>query len=112
MMQTIHDSQAELLAVSLKQGLQAIYGDQLVSLILFGSYVRGDFQPESDVDFAVVLKDPATRSTAEIFRLAPLTAELSLKYGVIISVLPVSEQKLNASGQGVYEAIRNEGIRL
>lgn len=98
------------LAAEFKQGLQVIYGDQLASLILFGSYARGDFQAESDVDFAIVLKDPATRTTAEIFRLAPLSAELSLKHGVVVSILPVSEQKLYASRQGVYEAIRNEGI--
>ncbi|QKZ15332.1 nucleotidyltransferase domain-containing protein [Spirosoma sp. KUDC1026] len=102
----------DTLGSEFKEGLQAIYGSQLTSLILFGSYARGDFQPESDVDFAIVLKDPATRPSAEIFRLAPLSAELSLKYGLLISVLPVSEQKLNTSGQGVYEAIRNEGIQL
>lgn len=98
------------LAAEFKQQLQIMYGDQLASLILFGSYVRGDFQPESDVDFAIVLKDPATRSATEIFRLAPLSADLSLKHGIAVSILPVSEHKLNASGQGVYEAIRSEGI--
>lgn len=98
------------LAAEFKQGLQAMYGDQLANLILFGSYARGDFQPESDVDFAIVLKDPHTRTTAELLRLSPLSAELSFKHGIIVSVLPVSEQKLRSSGQGVYEAIRNEGI--
>ena len=111
-MQTALVNPVAPLVAEFKQSLQTIYGDQLVSLILFGSYARGDFQPESDVDFAVVLKNPAIRPTAEIFRLAPLSAELSLKHGLIISILPVSEQKLHASGQGVYEAIRNEGIRL
>lgn len=100
------------LAAEFKHSLQAIYGDQLAELVLFGSYARGDFQAESDVDFAIVLKDPTTRTTAELFRLAPLSAELSLKHGVIISILLVSEQKLHTSGQGVYEAIRKEGIQI
>ena len=110
-MHTLSTNRVDAIATEFKQGLQAIYGDQLAGLVLFGSYARGDFHTESDVDFAIVLKDPTTRTAAEIFRLAPLSAELSLKHGVIISILPVSEQKLNASMQGVYESIRNEGIR-
>ncbi|WP_158600239.1 nucleotidyltransferase domain-containing protein [Fibrisoma montanum] len=102
----------ESVATEFKQELQTMYGDQFIGLVLFGSYARGDYQPESDMDFAVVLKDPATRPAAEIVRLAPLSAELSLKHGVLVSILPVSEQKLNTSGQSVYEAIRQEGIQL
>ncbi|MFD2570270.1 nucleotidyltransferase family protein [Spirosoma soli] len=102
----------ERVATEFKQELLALYGDQLTGLVLFGSYARGDYQPESDMDFAVVLKDPATRPAAEIFKLAPISAELSLKHGIMVSVLPVSEQRLNTSEQGVYQAIRQEGIRL
>lgn len=111
-MQTVFDERIELLSADFKRSLQTIYGDQLVSLVLFGSYARGESYAESDVDFAVVLKDPTTRPTAEIFRLAPVTAELSLKHNLMVSVLPVSEQKLNTSQQGVYETIRSEGVRL
>ncbi len=111
-MQTALLNSIEPLAAEFKQDLLVLYGDRLAGLILFGSYARGDCQLESDMDFAVVLKDPATRPAAEIFRLAPLSAELSLKHGVMVSVLPVSEQKLNTSGQSIYQAIRTEGIRL
>lgn len=62
------------IAAEFKRGLQAIYGDGLANLILFGSYARGDFHAESDLDFAIVLKDPATRTAAEIIRLSPLSA--------------------------------------
>lgn len=111
-MHTVPDNRLVRLSADFKRSLQAMYGNQLISLVLFGSYARGDFYHDSDVDFAVVLRDPAIRPTAEIFRLAPITAELSLKHEVMVSVLPVSEQKLSTSQQGVYEAIRNEGVRL
>ena len=111
-MQTALINGMEQLAADFKHGLVHMYGDQLAGLVLFGSYARGDSHAESDADFAIVLKNPATRTTNELFRLAPLSAELSLKYGVIVSILPVSEQKLNTSGQGVYQAIRKEGIWL
>ncbi|QJW88049.1 nucleotidyltransferase domain-containing protein [Spirosoma taeanense] len=100
----------KLIAAEFKCELQQLYGDQLAGLVLFGSYARGNNQVESDVDFAVVLRDPNTRSTDEIVRLVPISTALSLKYGVIVSILPVSEKKLSASMQGVYQEIRREGI--
>ena len=39
-----------------KAQLLKLYGNELVELILFGSYARGDNHEESDVDFALVLR--------------------------------------------------------
>lgn len=105
-------NQLDAIVTEFKRDLQKIYGDQFTELILFGSYARGDFHAESDIDFAVVLRDSTTRTTDEIMRISPLSAELSYKYGVMVSVLPVSAQKLTASMQGVYQNIRKEGIRV
>lgn len=33
-----------------------IYGDDLVSLVLFGSYARGEQRKDSDIDLLVVLR--------------------------------------------------------
>jgi predicted nucleotidyltransferase len=41
----------------LKKGLAEINGDQLKSVILFGSYAGGDAHPpDSDIDVMIVLK--------------------------------------------------------
>ncbi len=93
-----------------KNNLMLLYGDEFMELILFGSYARGDYQEESDIDFAIVLKDPATRASAEILKISPISARLSLKYGFMLSSLPVSLHKKQTSMQGVYQNIRKEGI--
>ena len=54
------------LAQEYKESLQKLYGNELVELIVFGSYAREDQHDESDLDFAIVLKSPATRVAAEI----------------------------------------------
>jgi predicted nucleotidyltransferase len=41
-----------------KTQLIQLYGSGLESLILFGSYARGDYHNDSDVDFAIILKIP------------------------------------------------------
>lgn len=93
-----------------KSKLQSLYGKDFVELILFGSHARGDFHEESDVDFAVVLRKPEVRAAEEIFKTSPIGAKLELKYGLMLSTLPVSEQKKKTSMQWVFQNIRKEGI--
>jgi len=93
-----------------KANLQNLYGDELAEVILFGSYARSNNRDESDVDFAVVLRNPNTRTTGEIAKISFVDSRLSLKYGIMISSLPVSLYKKQTSMQGVYQEIRKEGI--
>lgn len=37
--------------------LREKFGDSIVKVILFGSYARGDYSAESDIDLLVVVKD-------------------------------------------------------
>jgi predicted nucleotidyltransferase len=84
----------------------------LAELILYGSYARGDQHEDSDIDFAIVFRNPEIRPSAELFRTSPISSSLSLKYGLISSSLPVSWHKKQTSMQGVYQNIRKEGISI
>jgi uncharacterized protein len=68
----------------LKAGLMALYAERLCNVYLFGSYVRGDQDAESDVDILIVLARYDLYSE-EIKRTSRLVGELSLRYGVSIS---------------------------
>lgn len=98
------------LANEYKTNLQNLYGNDFVELILFGSYARGDFHNESDVDFAIVLRKPTVHPAEEILKTSPLGVQLELKYGIMLSTLPVSIEKIQSSMQGVYQDIRKDGI--
>jgi uncharacterized protein len=93
-----------------KASLQNLYGNELVELILFGSYARGDNHPESDLDFAIVFRNPTARPAAEIAKTSSISSRLSLKYGLMLSSLPTSLHKKQTSMQGIYQEIRREGI--
>jgi len=93
-----------------KANLRNLYGDELVEVILFGSFARGDNWDESDLDFAVILRNPQTRPSAEIIKTSSIASRLSLKYGLMISTLPTSLEKKQNSMQGLYQEIRKDGI--
>lgn len=102
----------EQIAKEYKTVLHNLYGNELAELVLFGSYARGDNHDESDIDFAIVLYDPDIRPSAEIVKTSAIASRLSLKYGLMISSLPVSLYKKQNSMQGVYRDIRKEGITI
>jgi predicted nucleotidyltransferase len=87
-----------------------LYGSRLSKVILFGSYARGEQRADSDVDFLVVLNDPEVRAYSEISFLSETTFDLSLRYGISVSAIPTSNDRLmhrktpltiNASEEGI-----------
>lgn len=104
--------QLRALSQEVKQALTTLYGDRLDRIILYGSYARGDFHAESDVDYLVVLKDGDLQAGREIRRMAPVIGPLSLKYTVEISIFPTTDLKYSQSQTFLYQAVQQEGLCL
>lgn len=83
----------DALTAEFKQAMQDLYGDRLAKIILYGSYARGDFHEESDVDFMVVLKGEEPSRSQEISRVSPVTSELGFKYNTLVSATIVPESR-------------------
>jgi len=78
----------ELFAAS----VNAAYGDRLSGLFLFGSRARGNHEPFSDADVAVILTDQNWELVREARRLARLAHEVLIETGVEVQALPVSRE--------------------
>lgn len=79
---------------ALHDRLQALYGEHLRGLYVFGSYARPDagieLPEDSDLDVALVLSD-FENAYDEIKRIGEATYDLSLEHGLVVSVVPVRE---------------------
>ena len=93
----------------LKRALASIYGPRLRGVLLYGSYARGDFREDSDVDVLVVLAGPV-KPGAEITRINEVAAGICLRYDLLISILPVSSDVLETSPQVFFERVREEAV--
>ncbi|MFW5867473.1 MAG: nucleotidyltransferase domain-containing protein [Armatimonadota bacterium] len=93
----------------LKRELEALYGDRLKGLYLFGSHARGEAGPDSDVDVAVVLDDYEFASR-ELRRMADILNRLSLEYDVILAAVPVRQREWEDRRTPLLINLHREGM--
>ncbi|RFP61359.1 MAG: nucleotidyltransferase domain-containing protein [Limnothrix sp. CACIAM 69d] len=94
---------------TLKSQLQTLWGDRLVHLILFGSRARGDAQPNSDIDVAIVLKNFCDLG-AELQLVGQPICNLCLQYDVVISPVFLDESFFLQNNGMLMRNIRKEGV--
>jgi predicted nucleotidyltransferase len=103
------DDEVRALLGELKGGLAALYGDRLSGIVLYGSYARGTAHAGSDLDVAMILEH-YERAWPEIDRTGPTVAELSLKHGLTISLIPVRKKDWEANRTLLTRSLHREGI--
>jgi predicted nucleotidyltransferase len=91
--------------------LRALYGPQLVRLVLFGSQARGDADEGSDIDVLVVLVGPVN-AWNEIERTGRVVADLSLAHAVVISCVFVAEDTYRLEESPLLLNVRREGVLI
>jgi len=85
-------------------------GDRLERAVLFGSRARGNFQPDSDYDVAVFIREP-DGWLDEVIRLADLGTDILMDTGAVISAKPFRVGACNESLPLMREILR-EGVDL
>ena len=105
-------AQIKKLLRNLKKGLAKIYGSQLKSVYLYGSYARGEAHPpDSDIDVMVVLNGEFNSWEVEK-RSSELVASLCLENDVVISRIFVSDMEYTHSKMPLLINVRQEGIAV
>jgi predicted nucleotidyltransferase len=95
----------------LQEALTQVYGERLRGVYLYGSYARGDYHPDSDIDVIVALEG-AVHPSQEIDRIGDRVAQICLDHNVLIATFPVPEAWLRTRKSPLFENVRREGIRL
>jgi len=113
MIATKHLTTKEKQAVTeIKKRVLVLTGNCLKGFYLFGSKARGDYDPESDVDLAIIVEG-LTRETKQ--NIINIVADAEVKYYVVISSLVLSEANFNLLLQRerrIALDIINEGLEV
>jgi uncharacterized protein len=102
------DERDRAVVARVRAELEAVFGDRLRQLILFGSRARGDAREESDYDFVAVLDEVADRAR-ERDRMSDLGLRLLLEEGFDASILPRTADDLRQSTLLMHD-VRAEGV--
>ncbi|MBI5730115.1 MAG: nucleotidyltransferase domain-containing protein [Ignavibacteriales bacterium] len=78
---------AEKIVTELRNALVPLLGDNLIKIVLFGSYANLDYSHDSDIDIIILTKDNESEQIDLNEQINTLCVDLSLKYGVVISVI-------------------------
>lgn len=93
-----------------REALDAMYGERLERVVLFGSRARGDARPDSDYDVAVFLRDIGDY-WKERMRLADLRTEIMREMDVFLEAQPFAvDQAMQRTA--LQHEIRRDGRDL
>lgn len=95
-------------------GIRNILGNKLTKIILYGSYARGDYNENSDVDIMVLTT--LTDKEIEVIetKIFDLAFDFQMDYGIDISVVVKNEEHFNywLGALPFYNNIQKEGVVL
>ena len=96
----------------LKNTLKKFLGDSLVVMKLYGSRAKGDFDSDSDIDIAIIVRGLTREVKNHIFK---KIAEIEVEHLLPLSTLILSEDEFNRlkhRERRIVLDIENEGITL
>ena len=97
------------------QNVIPIFGSKLKRVILFGSYARGDYDEESDIDVMFLIDDEAKILQSKYRKpVGRIIADIDWKYEVLLCSVLQNEQDFYAAVNSIpfYHNVEKEGITL
>lgn len=93
---------------------KAIFDEKLHSVILFGSYARGDYDSESDIDILVIADVSAAEIGAYRSAVDSMCGALLYEFGFVVSVIEKDSETYNRYKTKLpfYMNIEAEGKRI
>lgn len=94
--------------------IQKIYGTHLKSVILYGSYARGDYTADSDIDIMILVDLPNESLDYYLESLSELGFQYNVEHDIWIMpiVKNIDHFQYWVSAYPFYKNIQSEGVTL
>lgn len=93
------------------QELKTLFGEKLSEIILYGSYARGDYQNDSDIDIMALVDLDGQNVKKYDKQMLKINVDLSLRYDVDLSLIieDKTDFHLNRDIIPLFKTISREG---
>ena len=102
----------QIVTSSVVDAVLELLSGKIYKIILYGSYARGDYTNESDIDIMIILD--CTKEEVKTYRkqISRLASRIGLKYDVMVSVLLRDKGSFyeNLEILPFYNNVRSEGV--
>ncbi|MCM1193051.1 MAG: nucleotidyltransferase domain-containing protein [Butyrivibrio sp.] len=98
----------------LVKAYKSVYGEQIVKILLYGSYARGDHDNTSDIDIVALVHGERSVLQERLKQIWDISSDLELEYEIILSptVIPYEEYVRFLDVLPYYRNIEEEGVEI
>lgn len=107
-------SQLDEISRLMVKAYRSVYGSDIITIYLYGSYARGDYDSESDIDLAAIVKGDRLSLQNKLKKMWDISADVGLENDIIISptVIPYDEFEKYKTVLPYYRNIEKEGRKI
>lgn len=108
-------SELQIILSEIAKTARETFGEHLDSVILYGSYARGDYTPDSDVDIMILVKGIAPEDLWRYKKsIIKAESELGLRYDLVISstIKDIETFNMYLDVLPFYQNVMKEGIKV
>ena len=108
------ETQLSRITKAMVECYRVVYGDDIVEIVLYGSYARGDYAEDSDIDIAAVVHGSREELQEKLKAVWDVSAELGVENDIIVSptVIPYEEFVKYKQTLPYYRSIAEEGQKI
>jgi len=110
----ITDSRINTVIQEVVRATKDILGDRLDKVILFGSYARGDFDADSDIDICILANVPREEETQWRRDISRRIPSIDLKYDILVSLRVINSSMFynHIDVLPFYKNVLQEGVEI
>lgn len=107
-------NELKIILEEIARAYRAVYGTDIVKIILYGSYARGDYQKDSDIDIVAIVNGDREKLQQALKSVWDISSDLELEYDTIVSptVIPFAEYEKYKNDLPYYRNIESEGVEI
>ena len=108
------ENQLQKILQTVATDAKELFDERLHSVILYGSYARGDYDDESDIDIMVLVDIDEDELLAFRSEIDALCGKLLFDFGIVVSITEknAGQYYRYADTLPFYRNIKREGIRI